>query len=103
MRDKRAYHRLTFGIRVQDKNGTKSWMTENISAGGCFVNSLENLPIGSTIDIVFQVPGSSSYVEARGQVKQLRESGMGIEFLTMEPEHKDEINRFIKEIETLKE
>lgn len=102
MRDKRAHPRLTFGIRVQDKDGTKSWMTEDLSAGGCFVNSLENLPIGSKIDIVFQVPGSGFYIEARGQVKQLRKGGMGIEFLAMEPEHKDEIKRFVKEIEELK-
>jgi c-di-GMP-binding flagellar brake protein YcgR len=102
MRDKRAHPRLNFGIRVEGKDGKKSWMTEDISAGGCFVNTLENLPIGSKIDIVFQVPGSSMYIEARGQVKQLRKGGMGIEFVALEPEQKDEIKHFVQEIEKLK-
>lgn len=102
MRDKRAHPRLNFGIRVQGKDGKTSWMTEDISAGGCFVNALEELPVGSKIDIVFQVPGSIVYIEAQGQVKRLRKGGMGIEFVAMGPEQKDEIKRFVKEIEKLK-
>jgi hypothetical protein len=81
MEDKRRYQRIQFGFRVEDASGKKIWMTEDVSAGGCFLQALEKIPVGSKIDLVFQLPGSSKYIEAVGEVKHIKDKGMGIELL----------------------
>ena len=71
-------------------------MTEDVSTGGCFLQAVEKLPTGSKINLVFQLPGSSRYIEAVGEVKHLREDGMGIEFVAMDQEGTEETERFIR-------
>ena len=55
------------------------------------------MPVGSKISLVFQIPGSSRYVEALGEVKRLQENGMGIEFVKMENTGRDEVEGFVKD------
>ena len=97
MEDKRRFPRIQFGFRVEDPNGKKVWMTEDISSGGCFLRALEKMPVGSKIDLVFQLPGSSKYIKAVGEVRHIRDKGMGVEFVTIDPESKKETERFVED------
>ena len=97
MDDKRRHQRLRFGFLIEDPEGERQWMTENISLGGCFLQTIEKLPVGSKIRIVFQLPYSTRYIEALGEIKHLQEEGMGLEFIAMEEEGRAEIGRFIKD------
>jgi uncharacterized protein (TIGR02266 family) len=95
--DKRRYPRIRFGFRVEDPAGQMEWMTEDISIGGLFLKTLEKLPVGSKLQLVFQLPGSSRVIEAIGEVKHHREEGMGLEFSKMDQEGREEMERFIKD------
>lgn len=97
MEEKRRQKRVRFGFRVQDKSGKKVWMTEDISSGGCFLQALEKMPIGTKISLTFQLPGSSKYIEAVGKVKNIREKGMGVEFITMGTDGKEETEGFVRD------
>jgi hypothetical protein len=98
MIEKRKHLRLQFGFWIHDKSGKKAWVNEDISVGGCFLKAVESMPVGSKIDLVFQLPGSSRYIEATGEVKHTKESGMGIEFVEMDHEGKDEVERFVEDV-----
>jgi hypothetical protein len=96
MNEKRKHERLQFGFWMHDKSGKKSWVTEDISVGGCFLEAIESMPVGSKIDLVFELPGSSHYIEATGEVKHTRDGGMGLEFSNMDYKEKDEVDQFVR-------
>jgi uncharacterized protein (TIGR02266 family) len=98
MIEKRKHLRLQFGFRVHAKSGKEAWVAEDISVGGCFLKAIESMPVGSKIDLVFQLPGSSRYIEAAGEVKHVRERGMGLEFIDMDNKEKDEVDRFVQDV-----
>ena len=97
MNEKRRHQRIKFGFQIKNETGKKIWIAEDISVGGCFIKALESMPIGSKINLVFQIPGSSRYVEALGEVKRFQENGMGIEFVNMEDTGRDEVEGFVKD------
>ena len=97
MEEKRKYPRIRFGFRVEDANGKKAWMTEDISPGGCFLQKLQETPIGSKISLVFQLPGSPKYIEAVGEVRHFKEGGAGLEFIAINSEDRKETEDFVKE------
>ena len=95
MEDQRKNQRIRFGFRVEDTAGKTVWMAEDISSGGCFLQTVEKAPIGTKISLTFQLPGSAKYIEAMGEVKHIREKGMGVEFVTMDADSKEETERFV--------
>jgi len=95
--ERRRYPRIRFGFRVEDASGHREWMTEDISVGGCFLKTVEKLPVGSRLHLVFQLPGSSKIIEATGEVKHHLGEGMGIEFLSMDQQGREETDTFIKD------
>ena len=97
MEEKRKYLRIRFGFKVEDASGKKAWMTEDISSGGCFLQKLQETPIGSKISLVFQLPGSPKYIEAVGEVKHLKKGGVGIEFIAIDSETRKKTEEFVKE------
>jgi PilZ domain len=94
--ERRKYPRIHFGFRIEDATGKKAWMTEDISSGGCFLQKLEETPIGSKISLVFQLPGSPKYIDAVGEVKHLKERGAGIEFIAIDSEDRKATEEFVK-------
>ena len=98
MNEKRKHLRIQFGFWVHDKSGKKAWVTEDISVGGCFIQTIESTSVGSKIDLVFEIPGSSHYIEATGEVKHTREGGMGLKFSNMGYKEKGEVDRFVQDI-----
>jgi len=95
MEDQRRHQRIRFGFRVEDAGDKTVWMTEDISAGGCFLQAVEKAPLGTKINLSFQLPGSFKYIEAVGEVKHIREKGMGVEFIAMDAESKEETEHFV--------
>jgi uncharacterized protein (TIGR02266 family) len=98
MIEKRKHLRLQFGFWVHDKSGKKAWVAEDISVGGCFLKAVKNAPVGTKIDLVFQLPGSSHYIEAAGEVKHVKDRGMGLEFVDMNREERDEVDHFVQDV-----
>jgi len=97
MNEKRKHQRIKCSFRIHDKGIENSWVTEDISVGGCFLKAIERMPVGSKIDLVFELPGSTHYVEAVGEVKHMQESGMGVAFITMDNQERDEVENFVRD------
>ena len=95
MEDQRKNQRIRFGFRVEDATHKTVWMAEDISSGGCFLQAMEHAPVGAKIKLAFQLPGSSKFIEAVGEVKHVRDKGTGVEFVAMDTESKEETERFV--------
>jgi len=65
-------------------------IAKKLGAGGMFIESDQPQPVGSTVELQFNLPGIGAPVELRGRVASIQESsdgqasGMGIEFLDVE-------------------
>jgi len=108
--NKRRATRLQHEIPVAYKSvGSflSDWAT-NISQGGLFINSRKPLPVGTSVTILIQLPGTSFPCELAGRVTRVAEfdnhanmlPGMGIEFTGVDDARRREIDTFVERLRT---
>jgi hypothetical protein len=97
MNERRKHPRIRFGFKVEDAGRKRDWMTDDISSGGCFLQALEKMAPGTKMSLIFQLPGSSTYIEAVGEVKHLAEEGMGVKFIAMDGKGAAETKKFVED------
>ena len=71
-KERRNWNRLdkVFAVQVESaQHGFSNCIARNISGGGIFLESKDMLPLGSTIKILFSVPGVCGGINAVGEVK----------------------------------
>ncbi len=92
---RRRYPRLEFGIRVFEE---KDWMIRDLSPLGCFIETSDPLPIGTKLNLQFQIPLESKYlrIEAKGIVRRSDPEGMAIEFIQMQPIYYAYLEKFVE-------
>ena len=101
--EKRRKPRLDIGITVIHDN--KRRMTRDISLNGAFLKKdewdkdMQLLPIGSEIDLSFDFPNTTKYIDVKGTVVHHgnNNDGMGIWFKKMDERNKEFIRQFIKD------
>lgn len=105
MTEWRMHPRLEFGIRVINKETNAVGTMSDISVGGCFVKASEGflpLPVDTILPLAFEIPGKDEYedvyIEVEGKVVHhgKEESGMGINFILVEPAAANVISTFVK-------
>ena len=90
---RRQYVRLESETKVLVKQSDQNEISEaksvNLSSGGTFIRTDSPLPIGTSVEMTFEVPSRFMQVEAKGTVTWvIREQGevvMGIEFTAIDP------------------
>lgn len=90
-------------IGVYSDSNFYTGFTEDISEGGLFAATYDLVPIGSTIDVEFSLPGGHQ-VRVGGEVRWLRDPieddsgappGMGIRFTDVDSHAHEAISEFI--------
>ena len=84
-------------------------LTENLSAGGIFVATHIVKPVGDLIEFSINLPGRAKPIRGTGEVRWTRDyseknevsPGLGLRFITLEPEAKTSIERFLKQREPM--
>ena len=72
---------------------------DTFSLGGVFLCVVEPLPVGTSVQLLFDVPGGE--VRARGVIRHgKRGSGMGVQFTHMEFDCRTRLHRFLKKLES---
>ena len=77
----------------------------NISRGGVYIKTGEPLPVGSSVKLNFEVPGTEAEIETQGKVvRTVRQGkgsfeppGMGIKFDSLKKEYVELINTLWEE------
>ncbi len=81
--------------------------TQNISEGGIFIETREPLPVGTTVEMRFQPPGTEDPVEVKGKVVWINpfrpdddnpNPGMGIQFSAVTDEEREIVAQVVKAI-----
>ncbi len=81
-----------------------SEFARNINEGGLFVETERPHPIGTTVSLQFQIPGSQDPVRVEGSVVRISEGtgseppGMGIEFEDLDRAARQHINELVRKL-----
>ena len=102
MQKRRAQPRLKFGVIVKDKKNNRKGKTRNISVDGCFIEKEDGfdelLPVGSSIELILDLPNAEKKIRATGIVKHhgTHNDGMGVYFEQIDKQSILLIDQFIK-------
>ncbi len=111
MMERRSSTRISLEIEVgvQTENNFYTGFSADISEGGIFVSTYQMRPVGTTIDVEFELPDGYE-IKASGIVRWLREPrdpesevtpGMGIQFTSLKPADMEAIQTFVAEREPM--
>jgi len=109
--ERRQYVRkvLKTSVGMSTETNFYSGFTNDISEGGLFVATYGLMEVGSTVQIEFDLPDGGSAIEARAEVRWVREHnpysdagpGMGLRFLELDDEAQRRITAFVAQRDTL--
>src|ERR1700716_408403 len=99
-RANRLQHELLVAYRTVDGFIT-DWAV-NISRGGIFINTRKPLAVGTTVRLIISLPDTAFPFDLCGRVARVNEfdnpsnqvPGMGIEFLDVDEDKRERIERF---------
>lgn len=103
--DKRRTPRVPihFKVKVETVRGTFNGMGRDISEGGIGVYLKKLPPIGSPVEVIFQLPHADDPIQITGEVMYHHRGGagmhddwMGIRFLRMDAGSQSRIHKFVK-------
>ena len=100
----RLQHELLVAYRTVDGFIT-DWAV-NISRGGMFINTRNPLALGSTVKLIISLPDAAFPFDLTGKVIRVSEfdnaqnqvPGMGIEFVDVDNEKQERIERFVERL-----
>lgn len=93
-------------IRISFK-GVKDFLkvySSNIGGGGLFIKTTKTLPVGTLLDLEFNLPESNQIIRTKSNVTWTRSEdestekappGIGTEFIDMDPEDKRFLNNYV--------
>jgi uncharacterized protein (TIGR02266 family) len=110
-KDRRAHARVTLktSITMSSESNFYTGFMNDISEGGLFVSTYNLQPIGSTINLEFNLPDSEEPIKAQGVVRWLKEAnpdvemepGLGVQFTNLSDVDRRRIEHFVKHRETI--
>lgn len=98
--DPRYDRRIEVDLSAEGKRS--SAVTKNISLGGMFVETLEPLTVGTTLQVRFKVPTQPEPIEVTGEVRWIERgapgklTGMGVRFQGLRAREVWALNRFFQ-------
>jgi uncharacterized protein (TIGR02266 family) len=84
-RRRRERHNCEFEVEFLSDTHFMSGITQDLSEGGIFIATYQRLPIGTKVELSFELPGEQR-VETEGEVRWIRDErgdtrpGLGIAF-----------------------
>jgi uncharacterized protein (TIGR02266 family) len=101
-RSRRLHHDIPVAYRSVGRF-LSDWAT-NISQGGIFINSRAPLAVGTTVRLMFQLPGTTFPCDLVGRVTRVVRweddvgdpPGMAIEFIEADREKRERIEAFVE-------
>lgn len=101
--------RMQVKIDFSSDNNFYSGFSTNLSDGGVFIATVKLVPIGTSMELYFRLPGGEG-VETKGIVRWVREvddrnpanmPGLGVQFVDLSEEAKKAIAAFVREREPM--
>jgi hypothetical protein len=84
-------------------NGNLCWgRLGDISGGGCYIETVLPLPIGTTMQLRLTIAGNILDLSAK-VVWTIPQAGMGVFFVFVSPQEKDRIAQILEDVKTIAE
>ncbi|MGH9500898.1 MAG: PilZ domain-containing protein [Terriglobales bacterium] len=103
--DRRETHRLKIRIpieiEVEGGSGPMRGATADLSAGGCYIETMFPFALGTTLDLKLQL--ENTLLVAATVVTCDPQVGNGIRFEKMLPEDREELHKYLETIEKAEE
>jgi c-di-GMP-binding flagellar brake protein YcgR len=100
-KDRRDYSRLKIRvpieIEVEGGSGPIRGATADLSAGGCYIETMFPFPVGTTVDLKVQL--ENTLLVAAIVVTCDPQVGNGIRFERMLPEDREELRKYLEALE----
>lgn len=84
-------------IEVEGGSGPVRGATSDLSAGGCYIETMFPFPLGTTLDLKLQL--ENTLLVAATVVTYDPQVGNGIRFEKMLPEDREELTKYLEAIE----
>jgi|SRR5579862_4258029 len=91
---KRIKIRVPIEIEVEGGSGPIRGATADLSAGGCYVETMFPFPVGTTLDLKLQI--ENTLLVAASVVTCDPQVGNGIRFEKMLPEDREELHKYLE-------
>lgn len=89
------------GVQIL-QGGSLCWgRLGDLSAAGCYIETVLPLPAGSTVQLRLTVAGNILDLSAK-VVWTIPQAGMGVSFVFLTPEEKDRMAQIVEEIKTIR-
>jgi c-di-GMP-binding flagellar brake protein YcgR len=95
--DPRLKIRVPIEIEVEGGAGPVRGATADLSAGGCYIETMFPFPLGTTLDLKLQL--ENTLLVAATVVTCDPQVGNGIRFERMLPEDREELQKYLEELE----
>lgn len=89
--------RIPIEIEVEGSSGPVRGATADLSAGGCYIETMFPFPLGTTLDLKLQL--ENTFLVAATVVTYDPQVGNGIRFEKMLPEDREELKKYLEAIE----
>ena len=103
--NRRRYPRLKISVPVElQAEGSESPIrgsTSDLSAGGCYIETMFPFPVGTTLDMKLQL--ENTVLVAASVVTCDPQVGNGISFTRMLPEDREELEKYLQALEQAQE
>lgn len=97
MNERRTSQRIPVAFPVDFPPVKNQGAVVDLSSGGCRINSPIRLPVTTYLQLRFQVSLQEPPIEVDlANVRWLRDSHLGVQFLNLRPEHKARLQRLIE-------
>jgi len=88
-------HRVRMEVEVHDLKSLFQLVSRDVSAGGIYLETTENVPIGTQVELAMSHPISRETMALAGRVVRRDADGVGVEFSSISEPQRKELLRFV--------
>ncbi len=106
--DRRAHPRHSVAITMELTAGNDLYfhVSGNLSRGGAFFNRAIPHPVGTMVELTFQIPGDDGpSLRCKGEVVNIPDGndglGMGVRFIDLDPSDQERIELFVEQVKSV--
>jgi uncharacterized protein (TIGR02266 family) len=83
--DKRKQERIPTDLWIEaERDGELYYQrASNLSVGGAFFEKTIPLPVGTTVQLKFELPGDPVEIRCKGEIVTAQDMGMGVHFIDL--------------------
>lgn len=99
--DKRRQERVQVELWIEAERDGELYFqrASNLSVGGVFFAQTIPLPLGTKVDLKFEIPGDPVEVRCKGEIVTAKDLGMGVTFLDLKSGDRARIEMLISKLQ----